>query len=236
MPSRGGRPPRRGRSPHANRVSTHALARRATVPAPGYLWLYVVSTHALARRATRRHHSVRLGGEVSTHALARRATASAQEASKLAMFRPTPSRGGRPRRRVDRRRSMGFRPTPSRGGRPATANPLRSIGQVSTHALARRATVRRRHRPAAWRSFDPRPRAEGDRGRAGKNSRGVVSTHALARRATRRDALAVEMSAVSTHALARRATRRRRSLAATRRVSTHALARRATQDAQGRTR
>ena len=55
-----------------------------------------------------------------------------------------------------------FRPTPSRGGRPGIAPRCLVLRNVSTHALARRATSIRSERVLRTRCFDPRPRAEGD--------------------------------------------------------------------------
>ena len=122
----------------------------------------VVSTHALARRATGWRGWERHPVGVSTHALARRATPV-----QTGRFRGSASFDPRPRAEGDRDLDAGFlgfgqfRPTPSRGGRrfPRLVFP---VPHVSTHALARRATVAPSNAEAGVDSFDPRPRAEGD--------------------------------------------------------------------------
>ena len=206
-PSRGGRRDDSQRWMQSFWVSTHALARRATGQHRG-------ARHGCTFRPTpsrggRRRHSVRRSPPGWFRPTPSRGGRLMTSSASLAFraFRPTPSRGGRQPSHADNSSAKPFRPTPSRGGRPAQWWAAASIGQfrptpsrggrrrkwqcrhacrdVSTHALARRATIQARILTQLWefrptpshggrrfpppsfrppaRCFDPRPRAEGDR-------------------------------------------------------------------------
>ena len=67
---------------------------------------------------------------------ARRATRYCRATqSVVTYFYPRPPRGGRQLWRWFATAYSYFYPRPPRGGRPALARPLRSVGQISTHAL-----------------------------------------------------------------------------------------------------
>ena len=133
-------PPTRKGEPN---VSIHAPARGATGSAPG------------ARSATACFNPrPRAGGDASRR----------QERASGRRFQSTPPRGGRPSSRVDRAARVRFQSTPPRGGRPSCCcRPDGSRVRVSIHAPARGATFLNDAGRTPAPSFNPRPRAGGDR-------------------------------------------------------------------------
>ncbi len=162
-PSRGGRRGGSCRDPVRDRVSIHALARRATATPRAACGCQ--DSFNPRPRAEGDGGMIPLERDllVSIHALARRATSTSFLTSCWAFwFQSTPSRGGRP---IDDRIAPGGK-------------------GVSIHALARRATTGSRAYPTGSTSFNPRPRAEGDFVLVARDLTIWVSIHALARRAT----------------------------------------------------
>ncbi len=167
-------------------VSIHAPARRATRVDPGRPGDQLVSIHAPARRAT------------SAYPCSRRRPRG---------FNPRPRTEGDA---VCRDLGLGlrqFQSTPPHGGRlPGPQVPQHRNG-VSIHAPARRATSpdpNPRRRP---RSFNPRPRTEGDEGflRVGEDGKVFQSTPPHGGRPSQ-PARPAPIISVSIHAPARRAT------------------------------
>ena len=216
------------------RVSTHALTRRATrtavatgvavaefqptpsrggrrpSPRPSTHSTRPVSTHALTRRATRDVPLRAPPFHVSTHALTRRATAWCASSATSVAFQPTPSRGGR---RGDLFRAMCDRYVSTHAlTRRATRGVYAMVGAgipVSTHALTRRATLAGMGDGRGIAGFNPRPHAEGDSGtRTPGRCRSSFNPRPHAEGDETTAGWPTDAGWVSTHALTRRATHR----------------------------
>ncbi len=170
---------------HAEIVSIHALARRATCSLSTHHHTGVVSIHALARRATPHGAAPAVGVRSFNPRPRTEGDPEAQLNCRNGFwFQSTPSHGGRLAQAAGLDGVDWFQSTPSHGGRPKLAACRLFRRTVSIHALARRATS-----------------IPGDAG-----LHGPVSIHALARRATPELGQDLHGRAVSIHALARRAT------------------------------
>ncbi len=103
------------------------------------------------------------GIQVSIHAPARGATRDGRSHFQPRQFQSTPPRGGRHAAGLAAGVSNAlFQSTPPRGGRPAARALLADL-DVSIHAPARGATHQVAQDVKNIRSFNPRPRAGGDR-------------------------------------------------------------------------
>ena len=143
-------------------------------------------------------------------------------------FNPRPHEEGDLRGSVAFGIGREFQSTPSRGGRPCRRLLLRVAAEISIHALTRRATIcatvsqsarlfqstpSRGGRPfsisrspSLSHNFNPRPHEEGDRDNKGEQPQTQISIHALTRRATLGNLEALHTRQISIHALTRRAT------------------------------
>ena len=102
-------------------------------------------------------------------------------------------------------------------------------GNISIHALVKRATVPASHSAEMSGNFNPRPREEGDFTQiTGKEVCVCISIHALVKRATTVAETISTLMHISIHALVKRATRIDSQSYKAECISIHALVKRAT--------
>ena len=101
-----------------------------------------ISIHALARRATHVFSNIFMSGYISIHALARRATADTLNLFLTSVdFNPRSRKESDTQQRYRALKRLAFQSTLSQGERPPIF-PKQSIrDKISIHALARRATA-----------------------------------------------------------------------------------------------
>ena len=144
------------------RISIHALVKRATSHFAFIAFQLVISIHALVKRATARAIDTQVVLYISIHALVKRATyCNAVCRHNIRDFNPRPREEGDYRRIQDSERLGDFNPRPREEGDPYLTGE-KGFGNISIHALVKRATLFSRHSNTPILHFNPRPREEGD--------------------------------------------------------------------------
>ena len=162
-PPRGGRQRKRHKGVHYDKVSIHAPARGATDESDNPHVDVHVSIHAPARGATDAPRALYRG----RRSFNPRPRAGGDPRPGRALrpghrFNPRPRAGGDTKDVGGSLSAIAFQSTPPRGGRLEKALDIHAA-QVSIHAPARGATFRPLLSPCFPVSFNPRPRAGGDK-------------------------------------------------------------------------